>query len=100
MNTPERFPNHLEIAGLALAFILFICNFTTTSTTTVNGRVVEQTKINYVALGLGPLTILAGLALLWMLRQIPQEDRLKHLGVMVVIIGLGGVNVARGIGAV
>ena len=100
MDTNDKFPNQLEIIGLVLAGLPFICNFTTSSSTTVNGRVVEESSTNYVALILGPLAILAGLAIFPILARVDQSTRMKHLAVMVVIIVGGAIQVARGVGAI
>jgi hypothetical protein len=96
------FPSRLEIAGIAAALLPFICKASQTSTKTVNGRVVEHTSTDYAAILAGVVAIGIAVALLvTIFPNIASHDRLKHLGVVVVIGAIGAYQLlVRGLGIV
>lgn len=94
----EGFPSRLEIGAIALAFIPFICNLSTSTSRTVNGVVVEESSRHYVALVLGPLAILAALAIATMLPNTPDSLRLKRIGIIALVVVTGIFQVLRGFG--
>jgi hypothetical protein len=80
----------LEIAGIVAAVLPFICNFSTSSKTTVNGKVVEETSINYVAILAGLVAIgIAATILVTLFPKTADNDRLKRIGALVVIGAIG-----------
>jgi hypothetical protein len=95
-----RFPSQLEIAGIIAALLPFVCTASQTSTKTVNGRVVEQTSTDLVAILVGLVAI--GIAATILVRIFPntaENDRLKRIGAMVVIGALGIYQLlVRGLG--
>lgn len=98
----RRFPSQLEIAGIVMAVLPFVCKFSETSTKTVNGRVVEHTSIDYVAIlaGLAAIGITAAI-LVGIFPRTAENDRLKRIGVMVVIAAVGVYQLlVRGIGII
>jgi len=96
------FPSQVEIAGIAAALIPFICNITTTSTRTVNGRVVEETSTDYVAIVLGLIAVgIAAYIAVSLLPGTDSEDRPKRLAVIAAIAVIGAYQLlARGLGMV
>ncbi|MBN1563105.1 MAG: hypothetical protein JXA10_04655 [Anaerolineae bacterium] len=85
-----KFPSQLEIAGIVLAAMPFVCTFSTTSTKTVNGRVVEESSTDYVAILAGLAAVgLAAAILATLFPNTAQEDRIKRIGAIVVIALLG-----------
>ncbi len=97
-----RFPSTVEIAGLAAALVPFVCKFTSSSKKTVNGRVVEQSSTDFVAIVLGLVAIGIGLYIATtLLPQTDSSDRMKRLAVIAVILVVGAYQLAgRGLGLV
>jgi hypothetical protein len=102
MKADSRFPSRLEIAGVAAALLPFICSFSTKSTHTVNGRVVEETSTDYVAILAGLVAIgIAATILVTIFPETAANDRLKRLGVIVLIAAVGAYQLlARGAGII
>jgi hypothetical protein len=75
--TPS-FPHPLESLGAAAAVLPFFLHYTTSSTRSVNGAVVEAVTRNWVAIGGGALALLAGAFSLAMARSTPDETRGKR----------------------
>ncbi len=99
MDINERdFPNKNEILALLLAFLPFICNFSETTRETVNGRVVNESTIDYADIILGALAVLAGLALARLFPTYSADTRLKHTGIFLLVIAVGIFQVVRGAG--
>jgi hypothetical protein len=102
MNNPpsvfHRVPDKTEIIGFIVGGIPFFCHFTSTSTHTVNGRVVESSSTDFVAIALGVLAVLIALGSFRLLEYTADDDRIKRIGVMVVIAALGVYQFLRGIG--
>ncbi len=97
-----RFPSQLEIAGIVTALLPFICTFSQTSTKTTNGRVVEQTSTDYVAILAGLAAIgIAATILITVFPHTAENDRLKRIGAMAVIGVLGAYQMlVRGAGII
>jgi uncharacterized membrane protein len=97
-----RFPSQLEIAGIVAALLPFVCKFSQTSKTTVNGRVVEDTSTDYVAILAGLVAI--GIAVTILVTLFPntaENDRLKRLGAVAAIAILGAYQLlVRGAGII
>ena len=73
-----RFPSQLEIAGIVAALLPFVCKFSETSTETANGRVVEQTSTDYVAILAGLVAIgIAATILVTVFPNTAENDRLR-----------------------
>lgn len=94
----NRFPTQNEIAALVLAFAPFICNFTTTTSRTVNGVTVEKTSIDYADIVLGALAVLVGLTLIPTIQRASSDARLKHAGIFILVVAVGIFQVLRGTG--
>jgi hypothetical protein len=100
--TGIRFPSQLEIAGIAAALLPFVCKVSQTSTKTVNGRVVEHTSTDYVAILAGLVAIgIAATILVTVFPNTDEDDRLKRIGAIAVIGILGAYQLlARGVGVI
>lgn len=104
-DTPRRmfsFPSQVEIAGIAAALIPFICNVTTKTTRTVNGRIVEETSTDYVAIVLGLVAVgMAAYIAVTLLPGTEPGDRTKRLAAIAAIGVIGAYQVlVRGFGIV
>ncbi|GJL67022.1 MAG: hypothetical protein NPIRA05_19930 [Nitrospirales bacterium] len=91
---PTSFPDKSEIAGIVVAAMPFICNFSTTST--VNGQIVSQTDYAAIALGIVAIGIALSTIRLW--GQTPDNQLMKRRGLFVLILGLGAFQLVRGLG--
>ncbi|MCL4878310.1 MAG: hypothetical protein KJ064_16735 [Anaerolineae bacterium] len=94
----NRFPNQNEIIGLVLAFAPFICNFTTTTTRTVNGVTVEETSTDYADIILGALAVVIALTIIPSIRAASPDSRLKHAGIFVLVLAVGIFQILSGSG--
>ena len=101
---PPDLPAQWEIAGLVAAFFPFICSFSssTSSTRTVNGVIVESSasSTDFVAMGAGALACVLAIYSINALGSTPQVDRIKRIGLIVLIFGVGAYQLLRGFGAV
>jgi len=101
---PPDLPAQWEIAGLVAAFFPFICSFSTssTSTSTVNGVVVESSSssTDFVAMGAGALACVLAVYSINALSSTPRIDRMKRIGLILLIGGVGLYQLLRGFGAV
>jgi len=96
-----RFPSQIEIAGIVLAVLPFICRFGSSSTHTVNGRVVEESHFDLVATLAGAVAIGIGVFIITYLARTDPEDRLKRMGVIAGVIAVGAFQVlVRGLDVV
>ncbi len=97
--TRRGFPSPVLIAGAAVGLVGFVVAIEKASWSSVDGRIVDATYRNWGALGAGIAAIgLAALALAtW--RSIRMRSRIAHVVAAFAVIGLGGVQVARGLGA-
>ena len=93
-----KFPATSGIVALILAVIPFFAHFTTTSTRTVNGRVVESSYTDFVAIACSILAVLLGLYSIAKLKDMAASDRIKRMGAIVVIVLLGGYQTLSGFG--
>jgi len=86
--------------SIAVAIVPFFVKFgsSSTSSTMVNGQVVAQSShsINYVAIALGPLAIVLGIAAIVSARKGPAETRLRTFILSGVGILLGALQLVRG----
>jgi hypothetical protein len=94
----NRVPDKTEIIGFIVGGIPFFCHLTSTSTHTVNGRVVESSYTDFVAIALGVVAVLIAFGSYRLLEYTADDDRMKRIGVMVAIAVLGVYQVLRGIG--
>ena len=96
-----KFPSQLEIAGIVIALLPFVCNFSTSSTRTVNGRVVEESSFDVVAAVAGAVAIGLGVFIVTYLVRTAAEDRIKRMGVIAGVILVGVFQLlVRGLGVV
>lgn len=94
--TPLPIPP-VGIVGIVLGCLPFGLSFSTSSSMTVNGVVEESTRRDYVALGLGPVAAVCGVfALLAALKETNQKN--LRLGLAAGIVGLGLLQILRGLG--
>ena len=95
---PIEFPDKSEIAGIVIGALPFICNLSTTSSTSVNGRLTSFQQIDYVAIALGIVAILIALSTYRLWSQTAPEDLMKRRAATFVILGLGVFQLVRGLG--
>jgi hypothetical protein len=97
-----RFPSQVEIIGIVAALLPFVCKISQSSTKTVNGKVVEHTSTDYVAILAGAAAI--GIAVFILVTLFPNtaaNDRLKRLGAVLVIAAIGAYQLlVRGLGII
>jgi len=97
-----KFPASLEIAGVAAALLPFICTFSTSSSRTVNGVVVEESSTDFAAIVLGAVAIALGVVVLaTLLGKTEESDRIKRLGAVGIMFVVGAFQLAvRGLGVI
>ena len=92
------FPDKSEIAGIVIAALPFLCSFSTTSSSSINGQVTSFQQTDFVAIGAGIIAILIGLSTTRLWSQTSPDDLMKRRIVSVVILALGAFQVLRGLG--
>ena len=97
-----KFPSQVEIAGIVVALLPFICTYTNESTRTVNGVVVEHSKTDYAAIVLGAIAIVLGLYIaVTLLNRTDEFDRTKRYAAIAAIVVIGVAQIVwRGFGMV
>lgn len=96
----QGFPTRQEIIGIVVALLPFVLFFGTSSSTTVNGVVVESSRLNYAAIILGPIAAIIGLRVAMFARTALEADRIKHYAAAAAIIILGVFQTLRGLGVI
>lgn len=86
-------------AALIFAVLGFVISFTSTSQSTING-VSTCSHMDFAALILGGMTMLAASAGLLRIRDAAAETRTLNLAILVVADIVGVVHILRGIGMV
>jgi hypothetical protein len=92
------FPDKSEIIAAVLAFAPFVCNFTVSSSSTVNGRVVSLQRTDYVDVALGAIAILAVLYTIRLWSQTSPEDKIKRMAVFAGLLALSVYQILSGLG--
>lgn len=97
--SPTSSLHPLELLGAIAAALPFFVHYTTSSTHTVNGEVVEATTRNWVALGGGAIAVLVGALALIAARSTPAETRRKRhmIGLAIVAVGLFQLVIRSGL---
>ncbi|MGD9099486.1 MAG: hypothetical protein PVF45_03330 [Anaerolineae bacterium] len=96
----DRFLTQNDIIGLLAGIIPFFFSCSSSSSRTVNGRVVESSYFDLVAVVGGAIAALMALGILTQLSTTASEDRGKRIVLLVVMLALGGFQVLRGFGMV
>ena len=96
----DSFLSRGEVAGLLAGIIPFFASCSSQSTRTVNGRVVESSYFDLVAVVGGTIAALMAVWVLTQLDTTAPEDKVKRLGVFVVMLALGAFQVLRGFGMI
>jgi hypothetical protein len=95
-----KFPDRLEVGGVLAALLPFVVTFSSSSTHTVNGRVVEESSTDYFAILAGIAAV--GIGVMILAQLVPntaENDRVKRLALMVGIIAVGAYQLlVRGFG--
>lgn len=94
----NKVPDKTEIIGFVIGGVPFFCNFSTSSTRTVNGVVVESSYTDYVAIILGIVAVLIAFSSFRLLEYTSEYDRTKRIGIMIAIGALGIYQFLKGIG--
>jgi hypothetical protein len=93
-----RFPANSEWAAAVLALAPFICNMTTYSYSTSNGRVTDFSYTDIAAIVLGALAVMVSLSNLRLLGQTAPEQKAIRIAAVVVLVAVGVFQVLRGLG--
>jgi hypothetical protein len=94
-------PTKLEVAGLIIGGLAFAISFGKSSVETVNRRVVASSYFDSVAVLGGAMVLLIGLAtLVTLIRKTAEIDRIKRIGLFLVLVVLGIVHLLRGFGVI
>ena len=97
---PAKFPGVSEIVALGAGVVPFFVSFNRSSSTTVNGEVVEASFFDPVAVGAGVVAALAALYGLVLLRKTMAAQRTLRIVAAVILLGLGGYQIVRGLGMI
>jgi hypothetical protein len=87
-----------DYAGLAAGLIPFGLSFRTRSTSSVNGVLTSATHLDYVALACGAIALVLGLASVRAIGRVEPALRGKRIGLTALVIALGSLQLARGLG--
>ncbi|MCB9450013.1 MAG: hypothetical protein H6672_01150 [Anaerolineaceae bacterium] len=93
-----RFPATSEWIAAVLALAPFICNMTTVSYSTSNGRVTAFSYSDMAAIILGGLAVIAALSNLRLLSQTAPDQKIIRIVVVIVLVGVGVFQIMRGLG--
>jgi hypothetical protein len=85
-------------AGIAAGLIPFGLSFHTSSATSLNGVVTSATYLDYVALAGGAVALVLGVASIGSIARVEPALRGKRIGLTVLVIALGALQIARGLG--
>lgn len=91
-------PDRNEIIAFVLGIVPFVCNFSTSTTTTRNGQVTSHQETDFIALAAGAIVMLMAAASFRLLGRTANEDRIKRIGIIVVLVALGAFQILRGLG--
>lgn len=94
----NRFIDKTEIAGIVAAALPFVCNFSSTTSSTVNGQVTSYQQTDFAAIGLGLLAIGIALSTMRLWSNTDPNDLMKRRLVFVAVLALGAFQVVRGLG--
>lgn len=96
--TVRRSPSGVLWTGAIAALTPFVISSASSSTVTVNGKVVESTYRDWFAIFGGGVALACALAAIWFVHR---EGRTpKVLGAIAAVAAVGGYQVARGFGAI
>ena len=89
-----------ELVGLLAAIAPFFVSCSSSSTRTVNGRIVESSYFDLFAVVGGGIAVLVALGMLIQFGETAPEDKYKRIGVFVAMLALGGFQILRGFGTI
>lgn len=84
------------IVGLVAGAAPFFAQMRSASTVTVNGRVVESSSLDFIALGGGGVAVACGLLVFATSRGLP--DAARRMAIAAACVGLGAFQLLRGLG--
>jgi hypothetical protein len=94
-------PTKLEIAGLIIGVLTFAISLRKSSVETVGGRVVASSYFDSAAVLGGAIVLLIGLAaLVTLIRNTAEIDRIGRFGILLVLVALGIIHLLRGFGVI
>lgn len=93
-----RFPATSEWVAAVLALAPLICNMTSYSYSTSNGRVTAFSYTDMAAIVLGALAVVASLSNLRLLSQTAPDKKMFRIIVILVLVAVGVFQVMRGLG--
>ncbi len=96
----DSFLSRNELVGLLAGIAPFFVSCSSSSTSTVNGRVVESSYFDLFAVVGGAIAVLVALSMLGQLGVTAPEDKAKRSGVFVLMIALGAFQILRGFGVI
>jgi len=95
-----KFPGFIEVAGLVAGGLPFALSMSELHEQYENGRRVAVSFRDWVAVGGGAAAALAGLVGLALLGRTVKSRRTPRLVLALILVGLGGFQLARGLGLV
>ncbi len=96
----DKFLTQNDIIGLLAGIVPFFFSCSSSSSRTVNGRVVESSHFDLVAVVGGAIAVLMAVGVLTQFGTTAPKDRAKRIGLLVVMLALGVFQVLRGFGMV
>lgn len=96
-----KVPTKLEIAGLITGALAFAISLGNSLVETVQGRVVASSYFDLAAVLGGAMVLLISVAtLVTLMRKTAEIDRVKRIGLLLVLVALGIVHLLRGFGVI
>ncbi len=94
-------PTKLEIAGLIIGALTFAISLRKSSVEAMGGRVVASSYFDSAAVLGGAIVLVIGLVtLITLIRNTAEIDRIKRIGLFLVLIALGIIHLLRGFGVI
>lgn len=93
-----RYPSQFEVIGLFMALVPFLCSLPQETLRVSNGTVLEYSYFDLASVIGGGVAIVTAIIATLLLRRTADRDRMKRIFTVVVLLGLGALHVATGLG--
>jgi hypothetical protein len=94
----KRFPGTNEVIGFLAGLLPFFVHLSTSETTTINGQVQSHRQSDFIAIGGGAIALLVSLWGFTLLKKTSAASRGRRLLANVILMGLGALQLVRGLG--